>query len=122
MLITDNKTLKQLKEEFQEKFPHLNINFYKKAHEASEGNTNEQMLDENLTIANVRTTQNEGEMSIDGHLKTSTFEQLLKEKYGINAQVFRKAGELWLQTTITDHWTLAEQERAAQEYEKKVEG
>jgi hypothetical protein len=61
-------------------------------------------------------------MSADGHFKTSTFEQTLKEKFGINVQVFRKAGELWLQTTITDHWTLAEQERAAQEYEKKVEG
>ncbi|MFP5470823.1 MAG: hypothetical protein ACLGGV_04445 [Bacteroidia bacterium] len=122
MLISDDKSLKQLKEEFQGKFPHLSINFYQKAHKTSEGNTNEQMLDENLTIATVRTIHNEGDMSIDGHLKTSTFEQQFRDKFGVNVQVFRKAKDIWLQTTVTDHWTLAEQERAALEYEQRVEG
>jgi hypothetical protein len=122
MIVNDNKTLKQLKDEFSAKFPHLSIQFYSIAHEPSQGNIRQNILDENLKVGEVRTKHTEGEMSADGHFKTSTFEQTLKEKFGINAQVFRKAGELWLQTTITDHWTLAEQERAAQEYEKKVEG
>jgi hypothetical protein len=122
MIINDNKTLKELKEEFKTKFPHLSIQFYNTSHNPNEGNIRQNILDENLKVGDVRTLHIEGEMSIDGHLKTSAFEQMFKNTFGVNVQVFRKAGDIWLQTTITDHWTLAEQERAAQEYEKKVEG
>jgi hypothetical protein len=122
MIINNNKTLKELKKEFTSKFPHLSIEFYNTSHQPNQGNSKANILDENLTFGDVRNIHTEGEMTIDGHLKTSTFEQVFKNTFGVNVQVFRKAGDIWLQTTITDHWTLAEQERAALEYEQKVEG
>ncbi len=44
-------------------------------------------------------------------MSVSELEQLFLTKYGLNAQVFRRSGNLWLQTSATDHWTLAEQNR-----------
>jgi hypothetical protein len=122
MIMNNNKTLKELKQEFNNKFPHLSIEFYNTSHQPNQGNSKANILDEHLTFGDVRNIHAEAEVSIDGHLKTSAFEQMFKNTFGVNVQVFRKAGDIWLQTTITDHWTLAEQERAAQEYEKKVEG
>ena len=31
------------------------------------------------------------------------------EVYGLGVQVFRKSGNVWLETTVTDSWTLKEQ-------------
>ena len=37
----------------------------------------------------------------------------IEEEFGIHVQVLRKSGRVWLQTTATDDWTLAEQEQEA---------
>ncbi|MNF16790.1 hypothetical protein D3C80_2199700 [compost metagenome] len=31
------------------------------------------------------------------------------EKLGLSAQIFRKSGNLWIETSLTDDWTLARQ-------------
>jgi len=36
----------------------------------------------------------------------SEFENQLAEKLKVSAQVFRKSGRSWLETTFTDGWTL----------------
>ena len=109
MTITDDKKLKDIQREFNEKFPHLKIEFYARRHAPGEGSRLPEQLDVNKTIGEVRTAHAEGDLSIDGHQKVSTLEQHFFEKYGLSTQVFRKSGDLWLQTSTTDHWTLAEQ-------------
>lgn len=117
MIISDDKTIKNIKDEFSKKFPYLKLEFYSKEHEEGEGSKSRDVLDENLTLKAVRVNHAEGDLSIDGHLKVSTLENNFKEKYGVNVQVFRKSGKIYLQTTTTDGWTLAEQQREAEEYE-----
>ena len=109
MFITDNKSLRQVKNEFQEKFPFLKLEFYDHAHHEGEGSPEKYHLDETMTIGGVRKVHNEGELSIHGNLKVSTLESQFAEIFGLNVQVFRRSGELWLQTTSTDEWTLADQ-------------
>ncbi len=109
MTITDNKTIKAIQAEFNSKFPYLRIEFYAHEHEEQEGSPNEDMLAESLTIGDARTTMKEGDLSIHANQKVSTLEQNFQEKYGLNVQVFRKSGDVWLQTTATDNWTLHKQ-------------
>jgi hypothetical protein len=33
----------------------------------------------------------------------------LEKEYGLHIQVFRKSGNIWLETTATDNWTLDRQ-------------
>ncbi len=125
MLITDSKTLKEVKQEFNQKFPHLKLEFYEGEHVDGKPSHASLQLDDSLSIGEVRNKHEEGELGIDGRLKVSTLENRFWEKYGLNVQVFRHSGNLWLQTTKTDHWTLAEQngkggrsERSFQEMHK----
>ncbi|MCR9285821.1 MAG: hypothetical protein NXI23_00380 [Bacteroidetes bacterium] len=111
MIITDNKKLKDIQMEFNDKFSHLKIEFYTSGHKGGEGSPVEETLDHNLSIGKVRKIHNEGDLSIDGHQKVSTFEQNFYKTYGLSVQVFRKSGALWMQTTSTDDWTLAKQNR-----------
>ena len=109
MVITDSKKLIEVKREFSKKFPYLKLEFYAKHHEEGEGSEAKLLIDDEHTIGFARATHQEGDLSIDEHLKVGIFERMFFEKYGLNAQVFRKSGSIWLQTIKTDEWTLAEQ-------------
>ncbi len=109
MIITDSKKINEIKREFSQKFPYLKLEFYAKHHNVGEGSKANLLIDGEKTIGEVRSSHNEGDLSIDKHLKTSTFERMFFEKYRVNVQVFRKSGTIWLQTIKTDDWTLAEQ-------------
>lgn len=111
MIITDEKKLSDIQEEFRNKFPNLKLEFYRTKHDAGEGNPEQEKLLPEKTIREVRTTHTSGDLSIDGHQKVSTLESNFQEKYGLNVQVFRHSNGIWLQTTATDHWTLAEQNK-----------
>ena len=116
MEITDDKKIIEVQQEFHEKFPFLKIEFYKQAHKSGEGSRGEIQLDPYMTIQDARTDHSEGDLSIHANLKVETLEERFEEDYGLHVQVFRKSKQIWLQTTATDSWTLAEQnERGEQE-------
>lgn len=114
MIISDDKKLEEIQKEFNAKFPYLKIKFYRKEHQSNEGSTAAELLDPRQTIGQVRSTGKSEDVSISGYLKVKTFEQIFADKYGLNVQVFRQSGDLWLQTTSTDDWTLNEQNLRAE--------
>ncbi len=109
MFITDDISLRQVKLEFQDKFPWLKLEFYRSSHESGKASSEDDHLDDDKTIGEVRKVQTEGELSIHGNLKVASLEEEFRDSYGLNVQVFRRSGEIWLQTTSTDDWTLTEQ-------------
>ena len=109
MIITDSKKLNDIKKEFSGKFPYLKLEFYAREHKEGEGSTANLQIDGDKTIGSVRTSHVEGDLKIDENLKVGAFERMFFENYGLNVQVFRKSGSIWLQTIKTDKWTLAEQ-------------
>ncbi|MBA3900883.1 MAG: hypothetical protein H0X62_11855, partial [Bacteroidetes bacterium] len=46
-------------------------------------------------------------------------EQKFQNLFGVSVQVYRQSGSVWIQTTITDSWTLTEQNNRAYEYAHK---
>lgn len=106
MIIRDKKTIAEIQQEFNNKFPHLKIEFYEKTHQTNEGSPDSVKWDADKRIGDIRTKHNTGELSIDGHLKVSSLENNFLEKYGLNVQVFYRSGDIWLQTINTDDWTL----------------
>lgn len=112
MTISDQKKLKDIQTAFNELFPYLKLEFYYGHHRVEEGSPAATALDEEKTIGEVRSVSTQGgELMISGNLTVSELEQLFDQQYGLNVQVFRKSGNLWMQTTATDGWTLAEQNR-----------
>jgi hypothetical protein len=113
--ISDEKTLGQVKKEFSYLFPNLKIEFYKVPHRENEGSINKNLLNEDLTIGKVRNVHTDGELFINADSVTAEVESEFKKQYGLNVQIFRRSGKLWLQTTSTDFWSLEQQEKAALE-------
>lgn len=48
-------------------------------------------------------------LEITEDMPVSTLEQLFQDYFGLSAQVFRKSGRSWLETSLTDDWTLKRQ-------------
>jgi len=42
-------------------------------------------------------------------MTVAELEKMITEKYGMNVQVVRRSGNIWLETTMTDDWTLQQQ-------------
>lgn len=115
ILINKSKTISSIQKEFQKRFPFLKIEFYKKGHTQSEGSPKKNMLNNKLTIGDVQKNNLSGTIKIQGLMTVAELESAFSEIYRLPVQVFRKSGKVWLQTTTTDNWTLAEQNQKAME-------
>ncbi len=109
MKIYNAKQLKDLQIEFNEAFPYLKIEFFNKPHEDGNGSNEEDILDNELTVGEVRDNDVSGFIPIDGKLPVGIFEKLFQNNFGLYVQVYRKSHGKWLQTWVTDIWTLEEQ-------------
>lgn len=115
ILIDKSKKLSEIQTEFQKRFPYLKIEFYKMEHAEGEGSPKDGTLNTDLTIEQVLKNDVTGTIKIQGLMTVAELESTFKETFGLSAQVFRKSGSIWLQTSATDHWTLTEQNHKAME-------
>jgi hypothetical protein len=113
--ITENKTIDQIQKEFSQKFPYLKIEFFNIPHSEGEASPMSGQLPPSSVIGKIRKKHNGKKMVITAHSKVADIEKRFQEVFGLPVQVFRKSGDVWLQTTITDHWTLAEQNEEGRE-------
>ncbi len=107
--VDDTRSITEIQKEFNAGFPYLKIEFFKKPHVAGETSALADMLPTDSNLAKWRTVHNSGDLIITPDTKVSELESEFQEKFGISAQVFRQSGDVWLETSVTDSWTLKEQ-------------
>lgn len=110
MKINNSKQLKGLQKEFNQVFPYLKIEFFSKPHEEGNGSNEADMLDNELTVGEVRNNDTDGFIPLERTIPVGVFEKLFQDNFGLYVQVYRKSHGKWLQTWVTDVWTLEEQD------------
>jgi hypothetical protein len=105
--ITNNKTIEDIQTEFNLEFPYLKIQFFKHSHKVFMGNDTKELLPSNTPIGLLK--HHNGSIEVSEDMTVSDLEKEFKEKLNLNVQVFRKSGKSWLETTVTDAWTLKKQ-------------
>ncbi len=111
MVINSNKRLREIQQEFAAAFPYLRIQFYASPHSVGEGSSIKEQISDEHPLHEVQRKVGKGNFTIDANMTVGDFEKRFSEQFGISVQVFRKSGSMWMQTTSTDGWTLAEQNR-----------
>jgi hypothetical protein len=122
MKIDHRTKLSEIQEAFSKVFPHLRLAFYKTPHSAGEATSDREKLDPSNAIGDVSTNLGSQHLSFDGMQSIHAFESMLATDLGLYAQVFRRSGNLWLQTTATDGWALDEANRKGGHSEELYEG
>jgi len=121
MKINKNMTTEQVKRKFHERYPMLKIEFYNKEHATFAISSNRNKITEEIPLSDLNPDIESGKLSLSENLRVSEFERLLENRFGLHIQVFRKSGNQWMQTSITDSWTLGKQEAKGESLEKFIE-
>jgi len=103
----------ELQEEFHKEFNFLKVEFYALPPVRKQRNKTFNK-DKDEATANV-TPVREIELNISPNSTVAETKQYLMDKLGIKALIFRKSGSLWIETSLSDSWTLQKQNEVGEE-------
>jgi len=103
-----------LKKEFAIPFPYLKLEVF---HESSANGkliAREKMIEGHTPLHQASKQLKAGVFEFNKEMSVGEFERRMKDEFGLLVQVFRKSGNLWLETSATDGWSLQQQSEEAE--------
>jgi len=97
-----------IQERFREFYPNLKLAFYRNPHHKGECSPKEEVVSPETPIDKIRMVHNFGWLDVSSYRIADAVEHDFSHEYGLNVQILRRSGDLWLETTSTDTWTLEE--------------
>ena len=111
LTIAPEMTIAAVQDSFQTAFPHLKLVFFTHPHKAFKGSPAQYLIqDRHLLLGSLEKQPASGVLYLEGDMPTWQVERLFEEEYGLHVQVFRKSGNTWLETSVTDSLSLEQQE------------
>lgn len=104
----DHITIEEIQKEFSARFPNLQLRFFLLQHPDGSASVDEPIAP-SQKLEEVRKVHGLGKILLDPQQTVAKLEGDFRLHFGVNAQVFRRAGKSWLETTSTDSWTLEKQ-------------
>lgn len=115
--ILKNRFIGDVQADFERAYPFLRLDFYKKAN----GKPAESKLKLSKSIPlSVTGMHQEGELSVHDAMTVGELEEIFNNQFGAAVQVSRRSGSIWLETTMTDNWTLKQQNDHGRELSEPV--
>ncbi|MCW3126510.1 MAG: hypothetical protein JWO03_2168 [Bacteroidetes bacterium] len=108
-MVTDSMYVQDIQQEFQKSFAFLKIEFFKNSVKNENNTMRSSPISGKMLVGNVRHIHVDGSVDIDESRSVIELENDFLNSYGLLAQVFRKSGSMWIETTLTDHWSLQRQ-------------
>ena len=113
--IAPNLLISDIQKEFNKVFPFLKLEFFYNKNQSRSKISGKEIIPHNKKIGDDQKILSEGEIFINDEMKVKELENIFQQKFALSAQVFRKSGNLWLETTMTDNWTLQQQNNHGRE-------
>ena len=115
--IASTRNISEIQSDFNSLYPYLKIEFYPVNGNA--GKTQRRHLQSSIPVKNAGLTRS-GSIEINDCMTVGELENIFRTQFGLAAQVSRKSGILWLETTMTDKWTLKQQNDHGKELSEPV--
>ena len=118
ILINDSRVISEIQSDFSKEFPFLKIEFFDAPYSEKKALPKSKIFSNDKKLGSCRRMHNTGRLQITGSSTVSSVESEFWKKFGLSVQVFRKSGNLWIETSLTDSWTLEQQNREGLELSK----
>ena len=112
LILTKDRHIEDVQQDFNTTYPYLKLDFH------SLNNLNSSLPRRILLPASSLGSaglKKAGEIELREDMSVHELEHSFKTLFGLNIQVSRKAGMIWLETTKTDKWTLKKQNEHGRE-------
>ena len=106
LILLKNRPIRDVQNAFNKEYPFLKLEFYKPASESQPS------VKSHLSYSTLQKDaglKRDGEVEINNEITVAELEKSFLALFGLNVQVSRKSGMLWLETTMTDKWSLEKQ-------------
>jgi hypothetical protein len=115
LTIAPNRKIGDIQKDFNQMFPFLKIEFFNNRSLSASKFAAKQLIPASKTIGDTQRAIADGTLEIDENMKVHDLEKLFHDQFSLAVQVFRKSGPVWLETTMTDNWTLSQQNKHGSE-------
>lgn len=114
--IEEQRMIKEVQAEFSAAYPFLKLEFYKNGNTHEKKNVLQKKVEGNIQLGEIMPfKKSEGHLSIADKMTVADIENAFQEQFGLTVELFRRSGNVWLETTMTDNWTLKQQNEHGQE-------
>lgn len=110
LIINESSNIEDVKKNFTACYPFLKIELYRKPAEGTEYKT----IAVNQPLVHSVTNKFQAEINIQAHKTVAELENDFLQ-LGLKAKIFRKSGNVWVGTSLTNNWTLQQQNTEAEE-------
>lgn len=120
--VSDDRKLSAIQADFNALFPFLKVEFFKAPHKIGEGSMKTLLYENSRNVRDCRVRNEDGDMVISADMTVNELEEKFLREFGLSVQVFRKSGNVWLETSATDNWTLRQQNDEGAELSTQMKG
>lgn len=108
-----NLKISDIQMNFEKEFPFLRIEFFRKKHKSFEGSPKSDIIPGHTPLEKIISRY--GTLYINENMTVCQLEKSMEDVFGLHVQVFRKSGKNYLETSVTDSWTLKKQNDVGKE-------
>jgi hypothetical protein len=112
--LSNNRTIQEIQHDFGSQYPFLKLEFYKTEKTMPSIRIKERFP--YSTLLRLAGLKKVGSVDISDEMTVGELESIFAEQFGLIVQVSRDSGGVWLETTMTDKWSLHKQN----EYGKEI--
>lgn len=121
IFITEEFLISGIQDEFHFRYPHLKLEFFKNPHGLFDGCPREERIAPGTPIDDIRNIHSAAWIDIGEYVTVAELERQFLHLLGLSAQVFRRSGGIWLETTALDERTLGDLEAMGARLPRKEE-
>jgi hypothetical protein len=108
--INGERLISDIQKDFGAVYPFLKIEFFRNGTIRRDRYPVNKLIPATQPVRNAwHYKQENGQLALTEGMTVTDFENAFMDQFGLSVQVFRRSGNLWLETTITDYWTLKQQ-------------
>lgn len=115
LTIRPNKLIRDIQTEFSAMFPFLKLEFFRNKGGRQLDYSVNNIIRHNQKIAEGQAELTDGSITIEPDMTVKQLEKDFRNEFSLAVQVFRRSGNIWLETTMTDEWTLQHQNEHGRE-------
>lgn len=109
--ITAETRIKNIQNEFNSLYPFLRIDFLKDYFANRKTTQKSQKLNPEEFINPADKTLKDYDINVSGNRTVAQVKEDFKVFFLLAIEVFRKSGNVWIETSLTDDWTLEQQNK-----------